>query len=200
MSDLTTQASLLSRVRDLSDQAAWREFDAKYRELILRYCRRRGLQQSDAEDVRQMVMLNLAKQLRSFQYEPEKGRFRNYMGQAVANAIHRTFRRPRPEQRGLDTSVASELTDGSQAALDREWEVEWMHHHYRLALKSVRESADPKSVEAFEYLLSGETPQQVARRLGLTQDAVHKVKQRMRDRLKQLVGRQIHEEDDLHVR
>ena len=56
----TTHPSLLARIQDLDDHAAWREFDARYRDLILRYCRRKGLQPSDAEYVRQIVMLNLA--------------------------------------------------------------------------------------------------------------------------------------------
>ena len=143
----TTHPSLLVRVQDLADQAAWREFDTRYRDLILRYCRRKGLQPSDAEDVRQMVMLNLARQLRTFEYQPEKGRFRDYLGRTVANAIHRYFRRPTRERRGLDTSVVVGLEAPPDDVLDREWEIEWMHHHYRLAMESVRATADPRSIE-----------------------------------------------------
>ncbi len=93
-----TQPSLLSRVRDGADQAAWREFEVKYRELLLRYCRARGLQQSDAEDVRQLVMMNLAKFLRNFDYSSEKGRFRSYLGRVVRNSISRYFSRPNPAE------------------------------------------------------------------------------------------------------
>ena len=51
-----TRASLLIRLRRPADEAAWREFDAAYSELIVRYCRRLGLQLADAEDVRQLVL------------------------------------------------------------------------------------------------------------------------------------------------
>jgi RNA polymerase sigma factor (sigma-70 family) len=197
MNQYETRASLLSRVRNLDDHEAWREFDERYRELILRYCRRRGLQQSDAEDVRQMVMLNLAKQLRTFKYQPERGRFRGYMGQTVANAISRYFRRPRPENHGLDSNVTADLATDEGAELDREWEEEWMLYHYRLAMQRVRQTSENKSVEVFEHLLGGETPDQVAERFQMTRDAVHKVKQRMRDRLKELVAVQIHEEENV---
>ena len=196
MSHFTTQPSLLSRLRDLDDHAAWREFDRRYRDLILRYCRRRGLQQTDAEDVRQMVMLNLARQLRTFQYRPERGRFRGYLGRVVANAIHRHFRRPKAADRGLDTSVASGLAAEDSGELDQEWESEWMLHHYRIAMNTVRESAEPKSVAIFERLLAGETTDGVATDLSMTRDAVHKVKQRMRDRLKEQVAKQIRDEED----
>ena len=173
MGDLTTQASLLSRVRDLSDQAAWREFDAKYRELILRYCRRPGAaavrRRGRAPDGHaEPGQGSCARSSTS----PRRDASATNMGQTVANAIHRYYRRPRPEQRGLSTTVASELVDEGQADLDREWEIEWMDHHYRLALQTVRESSDPKSIEVFEHMLSGESPDQVARRFGMTRDAV----------------------------
>jgi len=187
----STHPSLLARVADLGDQAAWHEFDARYRDLILRYCRRKGLQASDAEDVRQMVMLNLARQLRTFEYRPEKGRFRDYLGRAVANGIHRYFRRPRPERKGLETDVVAGLEAPEDETLDREWETEWMHHHYRLAMESVRESSDARSVEVFEQLLAGKTTDEVAAEFEMTRDAVHKVKQRIRDRLKERVAEQI---------
>ena len=51
------------RMRDHQDDEAWREFERRYRDLIVRYCLKRGLQRNDAEDVRQMVLLNLARQL-----------------------------------------------------------------------------------------------------------------------------------------
>ena len=82
MTPQTTRPSLLARVRDLDDHHAWVEFESRYRDLILGYCRRRGLQRSDAEDVRQMVMLNLAQaSSRNFEYQPQRsGRFRDYIG------------------------------------------------------------------------------------------------------------------------
>lgn len=197
MKPQTTRVSLLSRVRDHADHVAWSEFDERYRELILRYCQRRGLQASDAEDVRQLVMLNLARQLRTFQYDPKKGRFRDYLGRTVQNAIHRLFRRPRPERVGLDTDVAAALPARDGEELDQEWEREWMDHHYRLALEGVRKTADPKSVDVFDELLAGGDTESVARSFQMTRDAVHKVKQRMRERLKVRIAEQIREEEEL---
>lgn len=193
----TTRPTLLSRVRDLDDHAAWREFDERYRDLILRYCLRRGLQRSDAEDVRQMVMLNLAKQLRTFTYSPDRGRFRSYLGRTVQNAIHRFFRRPPAEDRGLDTDVEAGLESGEREEQDAEWEAEWMQHHYRTAMDVVRSTAEPRSVEVFEHLLSGASTDEAAAQAGLSRDAVHKVKQRMRDRLKEQIAKQVADEDDL---
>jgi RNA polymerase sigma factor (sigma-70 family) len=196
MASETTQPSLLSRVRDPADDSAWREFDAKYRELILRYCRARGLQTSDAEDVRQIAMTNLARSLRSFEYKPARGRFRGYLGQVVRSAISRHFSRPDASTRALDTHVlvTVEADDAGQA--DDVWEREWVRHHYRLAMQTVRAVFDPKSVQIFDRLLAGDRVDRLAIDFQTTREAVHKVKQRIRDRLKDLITDQIRQEDD----
>jgi len=75
------------------------------------------------------------------------------------------------------------------------WEDEWVDHHYRLAMETVRASVDSRSVEIFERLVSGGTVAAVAAEFGATVDAVHKVKQRIRDRMQELVAAQIAEED-----
>lgn len=196
MGSETTQPSLLSRVRDAADDKAWREFDAKYRELVLRYCRARGLQTSDAEDVRQIAMANLARSLRSFEYKPARGRFRGYLGQVVRSAISRHFRRPDTPPHALDTNVlvTVEADDAGQA--DEVWEREWVRHHYRLAMQTVRAAFDLKSVQIFNRLLAGDSVSQLASDYQTTIQAVHKVKQRIRDRLKELIADQIRQEDD----
>jgi RNA polymerase sigma factor (sigma-70 family) len=192
----TTQPSLLSRVRNAADDSAWREFDAKYRELILRYCRARGLQTTDAEDVRQIAMASLAKSLRSFEYKPARGRFRGYLGQVVRSAISRHFGRPERQARALDTGVLASVEADDAGQADEIWEQEWVRHHYRLAMQSVRAAFDPKNVQIFDRLLAGDGVEQLASDFQTTTQAVHKVKQRIRDRLKELIAEQIRQEDD----
>ncbi|MFG0317425.1 MAG: sigma-70 family RNA polymerase sigma factor [Planctomycetota bacterium JB042] len=193
--DPRTRPTLLSRVRDLDDHDSWREFDERYRDLILGYGRRRGLQATDAEDVRQIVMLNLARGLRSFRYEPGKGRFRDYIGWTTRHAIADLVR-----SRQLGAPVESPSFAADDGDVDRErdleWEKEWMLHHYRLAMRTVRRTADAKSVRVFERLLAGDNVEVVAEEMAMTADAVHKVKQRMRDRLKAAVATQLRDEEE----
>jgi len=198
MADASTRVSLLMRVRDFEDHAAWHEFDARYRELILRYCQRQGLQAADAEDVRQMVMLNLARQLRRFEYRPQLGRFRNYLGTTVRNAIHRLFRSPRREFAGLLEEELPIPDESSAAKEDEIWEAEWMHHHYRLAYASLAQTLPPRSLAIFTRLMEGADVDTVAAEFHSTRDAVHKVKQRVRNKLRDLVAAQVEEEDGAH--
>ncbi len=186
----TTSSTLLSRVGE-GDEAAWREFDASYGNLIVRYCCRVGLRYPDAEDIRQIVMARLSQALRSFAYERTKGQFRGYLGKVVRNEIARLFARPDPAQLPVDNSASV------QEPLEADWDEEWIQHHLRMAMTRVRQLHDPRSVKVFERLLAGDTVAEVAASFDLTVDAVHKVKQRIRDRLKEIVAKQVREEDEL---
>ena len=191
-----TRISLLSRVRSGLDQAAWSEFENRYRDLIVRYCLARGVQHADAEDICQIVMMSLAKALRGFHYSAERGRFRDYLGRVVRNAVARFRSRPNSIPISLDNSVdqADEPVGAYQA--DPLWEQEWIDHHYRLALRTVRETFDHKSVEIFEQLVNGKTVGDLARTYATTEQAVHKVKQRIRARMAELIAAQVREEDE----
>ncbi len=195
MGSTTTSPSLLSRVRDPRNQAAWRQFDTRYGELIVRYCRSRRIQYADAEDIRQMVMARLARALRDFRYQPDRGRFRSYLGRITRNEINRYFTRPEIASRRV--SAGGEAMD--LAVSDREveaiWEREWIHHHLRLAMQTLRDTFEPRSLEVFERLLGGDPVKQVAADLGMSTGAVHKIKQRVRHRLKKLVSAQDLEDD-----
>ena len=191
----TTRPSLLQRVRDPADGPAWAAIDARYGEPIVRYLQARGLQRADAEDVRQGILVSLASALPRFEYRPERGRFRSYLGRVVRNALARHFERPNAAARDLE-----EVDEPGEDDADPLWEREWAAHHLRRAMRTVRRTFDPRNVDAFDRLLAGERVPDVARTLEMTPETVQKVKQRIRDRLKALIEAQVAEEDSFGAR
>lgn len=189
-----TRISLLARLRDVCDGAAWVEFDRRYGPLILSYCRARGWQQSDAEDIRQLVMAKLSQRLPSFEYRAEAGGFRRYLRTVVRGEMSRHA--AGFDQRLSNNSVAlhDDLTADAQ---DDEaiWEREWMRHHFRIAWEFVKQHSDEASLEIFGKLLAGATPRQIAGAAGMTEAAVRKVKQRISDRLREAITEQILDEE-----
>lgn len=140
-------------------------------------------------------MMNLTKSLRNFDYSPEKGRFRSYLGRVVRNSISRYFSRPNPADRALDTAVMAMVPDADADQADDLWEQEWVNHHYRLAMKTIHGTFDKRSVEVFDRLVDGESVATVAETCEMLTQAVHKVKQRIRNRMQELIAAQIREED-----
>jgi RNA polymerase sigma-70 factor (ECF subfamily) len=190
-----TSPTLLVRVRDPSDNTAWTEFETRYRDLIVRYCRRRGLNAADCDDVGQIVWMNLARGLRGFEYDPKRGRFRDYLGRIVNNAISRYFARKNVDDRALDTGVLAVTPDEQQTAADA-WEREWVDHHYRLAMRTIEACFDPRSVRVFNRLLAGAAPEDLSREFEISAQAIHQIRYRIKKRMQELIARQIREEDD----
>ncbi len=188
----TTEISLLDRVRDCADNEAWRAFDAKYRDLILRYCRARGLQPADAEDARQIVLLALARMLPKFCYQPRIGRFRSYLGAVVRSAAARVNDKRRPLQ-PLDLHDVECLIDGPYE--DKLWEAHWVDHHYKLAMDRIRAESTARSLEIFEQLYRGQGVRAVAQQFGVSEQSVYKIQQRIRERLRQCIAKQIDDEE-----
>src|SRR5262245_51877217 len=74
-----TSVSLLGRLRgEIPDQAAWRDFVHRYGPQVYQWCRRWRLQEEDAQDVTQAVLVRLAEKMRTFEYDPARS-FRAYL-------------------------------------------------------------------------------------------------------------------------
>lgn len=187
----TTKSSLLERLREPGDEAAWRRFDALYGEVIVRYARRRGLELADAEDVRQIVTLSLVGAMRTFRLQRDRGRFRSYLGRVVGNAIFRYRRRSSRLHEVLEPDLAVLAPAAPGGELDAMWEQEWRDHHLRRALATLRSTFDPHSMDIFERLLRGDSTAVVAAATQSTLGTVHKVRQRVRARLQTLVKQQM---------
>ncbi len=68
-----TSVTLLGRLRqDPYYQAAWNDIVLRYRPKILQWCRRWRLQESDAQDVTQAVLLKLNGLMATFAYDPSR--------------------------------------------------------------------------------------------------------------------------------
>jgi len=189
----STHLSLLSRVRNPEDHHAWTVFESRYGDLIVRYCRSRGLQLTDAEDVRQVVLMSLSRSMRGFNYLASRGRFRTYLACVVRNAIFRLKRCPETLQGDL-SHMADEVREVDDTP-DELWDKEWMDHHLRRAIRTVRQSLRSQSMRVFERLLSGGTMSEAASEFGMSVEAVKKIQQRVRLRLTQEIALQIEEED-----
>jgi len=195
-----TSPTLLDRLRQPGDTAAWARFEATYGELIVAFARRRGLQATDADDIRQMVMLKLMSSLKQFEYQRERGRFRDYLLRVTLSAIADWA--PKQASRHAAESDSTPAKDTQQAggnggpsAIEQAWQQEWEAFHFRRAWSVVQSQFSAQHLEAFDRLLAGEPIRHVADHFNMSEDAVHKVKQRVRDRLKLQIASQVAEED-----
>ncbi len=185
-----TPVSLLNRLRTTpGDAEAWRHFDQLYRPLLTTWLRRHGLQSHDVEDLLQEILATVVREMPRFHYDPEKGRFRDWLRAILVNRL-RTFwreRKARPKATGdgdFQAQVLDQLeASGSEQA--RLWDEEHDRHVVRRFLEMVRGDFAAKTWRAFERLLAGEKPAAVAADLGLSVNAVYLAKAGILKRLRE---------------
>src|SRR5271156_4756474 len=101
-----TRASLLVRIRDPEDTAAWQEFFRVYASLVYGFARKRGLQDADAADLMQEVMRSVAVAARRLEYDPRRGTFRGWLYTVTRNKIYSFLNGQRRQARGTGDSDA----------------------------------------------------------------------------------------------
>ena len=84
--DLPTSATLLRRLRDPADREAWGRFAENYGRRIHAWCRRWNMQEADAEDLTQGLLVKIPTKMRSFTYDPNVGSFRAWLKTVVRHA------------------------------------------------------------------------------------------------------------------
>lgn len=161
VSDGTTSSSLLDRVRKVpADPAAWRQFVERYGGQIYGWCRNWNLQDADAQDVTQDVLLKLAAKMRTFQYDPARS-FRGWLRTIAHHAWRDFVDGRRPVRKGLESVAArDDLVKQLEAELDRALMEE--------AMARVRLRVQPHTWEAFRLLaVEGLSGAEAAERLGM---------------------------------
>ena len=79
-----TKYSLLLRLQDASNDEAWMEFVELYESALFRYVRSKGLQEADALEVMQQVLLAVHRSIDRWQTQRE-GSFRRWLLRVASN-------------------------------------------------------------------------------------------------------------------
>lgn len=185
--DWQTSSTLLRRLRESpTDEAAWDAFVERYGRLVYGWCRKWGLQDADAEDVTQVVLVELVRQMREFVYD-RRGSFRGWL-RTVAQRSWLRFvaSRRRAAATGQDGVLGEAAGDDLHARLEAESEREVLE----LAMRRVRDRVQPHTWEAFRLLaLEHWSGAEAAGRLGMTVGAVFVARSKVQKMLREEAGR-----------
>jgi RNA polymerase sigma factor (sigma-70 family) len=187
----TTRPSLLVRIRDARDAAAWLHFVELYAPLVYGFARKHGLQDADAADVTQDVLRSVAASARSFEYKPERGSFRGWLFTVVRNRLRNFFVASRRRERTTgDAAAQAWLEDqpAQQHELSALWDADHERRLFEWAAAQVRGEVQGSTWQAFwQTAVEGRGGKDVAASLQITVAAVYLAKSRVMARLKELI-------------
>jgi RNA polymerase sigma-70 factor (ECF subfamily) len=178
----STRVTLLHRLsQNPSDQPSWSEFVRVYGPAIRTWLVHWGLQEADAQDVAQNVLLRLTAKLPQFQYDPSRS-FRGWLKTLTHHAWHDFVTEAGYRNRGSGDSAVLEQLQSVAAREDLAARIEatFDKELLEVALVRVRERVAETTWEAFRLAaLDGIAPQQVADRLGVRVSQVYLAKHRV---------------------
>jgi RNA polymerase sigma-70 factor (ECF subfamily) len=188
----STSPSLLGRLRQESrDEQAWSEFVRRYGVQIRHWCRKWNLQEADAQDVTQTVLVKLAAKMQTFTYDPARS-FRAYLKTLTNYALCDFLESRKRPGAAAGGSVALDVLQTIEA---REDLVEQLKNAFdqellEEAMQRVQLRVEPHTWEAFRLTaIEGQAGAVVAEQLSMKVATVFKARSKVQQMLQEEIRR-----------
>lgn len=185
---IPTRKTLLSRLKDATDDASWRVFFNTYWKLIYGTAVKAGLGDAEAQDVVQETIIAVARNIGEFKYDPAICSFKSWLLQVTRSRISNQFRSRRrrhvdqepPSDGTSGTPLLERLPDPAGEHLDRVWDEEWEKNLMDAAIERVKRRVDIEQFQVFDFYVLKKWPvKKVARTLGIHIGQVYLAKHRV---------------------
>lgn len=192
---ISTCDTLLGRLKAENAHEAWKEFYELYWGAILRYARKLGLDETQAQDVLQETMVALMRILPEFAYDRGKGKFRSFLLTIVHRKSLGVLRRARrstevPLSETVERDTVSSFA--TSESVDEETLARWRLSLLEEALRRLKANgalAENTFAVFHAYAVERRPVQEVAREFGLKENAVYQIKNRLLARIQHEVAK-----------
>ena len=185
-----TRASLLLQIQAGDDSDAWQQFVSIYRPIIYRLARQRGLQDADAQDLAQQVLLSISNSIERWQKNDETVRFRHWLRRVAKNAICNALTRQPRDQAAGGTSIQGLLEEQGDEGDELAHEIELEHRRelFFRAASIVQTDVASDTWQVFQLaVIEGVPIEEVAARVNKSVGAAYAARGRVMNRLRRLV-------------
>jgi len=177
----TTRSSVLKAVADTENAAAWNRLFDLYAGFVFSMARHKGLKPEDADDIVQVVFADLARNLPTFKYDREKGRFRSYLtGLVNWRVMDRLKASKRDAELKANFWKEAKAAGGDDDFSEREWQAAAMEE----ALRRMKLSVSPEHYAAFvASAVEGQDTDVVTKLYGISRDSLYQIRKRLTAKL-----------------
>lgn len=184
----TTTTLLLDSLNDPANESVSREFDERYRPILIGMARRFGLDPHDAADAAQEALAQFFRDYRAGKYDRERGRLRSWLMRILHNRVRDLQRAAarRREHRGDSAMIGLPDPDEMEGA----WEQEERRAILKRALLVLRSetNTEERTIRVFELVALDQAPaSSVAENFSMETAEVYRIKNRLAKRLRGIV-------------
>ena len=188
-----TRSTLIAQVRSPENRGAWAEFVTLYRPVIYRMARKRGMQDADAQDLAQAVLIRVAGAIDRWKKTDPSIGFRHWLSRVAKNAILTALARSSKEAASCGTDLQDLLNQqpNIDPDIERDIALEYLREKYHRASATVQTDVDAITWKAFELSVAeGRSCNEVADLLGKPIGTIYaarsRVMRRLRDQVQQM--------------
>lgn len=187
-----TRASLILRLQDAEDMAAWDEFAAIYAPVVFNVAASRGFQAADADNLVQEVLMAVAASVSNWLQRDDRGSFRAWLLRIARNAAVDMITQKTTRSFGCDGSEAQVHLASVPAPSDLSsvLDMEYERTVFRWATQRVQESVAENTWQAFWLTtIEGLSIETAAKQLNTRPGNIYFARSRVMARIKELVQR-----------
>lgn len=187
-----TRSTLIAQVRSPENREAWAQFVTLYRPVIYRMARKRGMQDADAQDLAQAVLIRVLGAIDRWENSDPSIGFRHWLSRVAKNAIVTALAKSSKGASIGGTDIQDLLNNQPDVApdIEREFALEYLREKYHRAAAAVQTDVDAVTWQAFELsLVDGRPCSEVAELLGKPIGTIYAARSRVMRRLRDHVDR-----------
>jgi len=186
-SELLTRSSLIAGLKEFSAER-WRNFVLVYSPLLKYWIQRKRVPPAAVDDVLQESLQSIVAGIESFERDSARGRFRGWLRTIVERRVADHFRAKPAELLAAPELLRSVPNPQQKAPEDIETEQQLFDEIRLRAMELVRQSTAERTWQMFWQSVVEQVPTaEVARQFGVSQAAVRVARQRVLQRLRQLM-------------
>ena len=186
-----TRASVLSVLREPATQAAWGRFFDTYAGFVFGIARHEGLPEADADEIVQIVMVELTRGGAATRYDKARGPFRGWLSRLVrwrVQSYKRHEARLEQAHREAADEAASRVGEEASGKAEDAFDAEWQATVFSAALERLRAETNPVHFQAYvASVIEGLDVPEVRRLCDISADNLYQIRRRIGLRFRTLL-------------
>ena len=142
---------------------------------------RSGVPRHQVEDLCQDILIKIWQSIESFEYNPDKCRFRTWLSTVCRNKIYEFFELRKYKSSGEESDALIMITE--KAEIDQIIEREWQLFLVGKAFDKVKKSFNDKAIQAYLEFQQEKEVSVIAKLLELSESSVYVYNKRVKDAL-----------------
>lgn len=180
----TTRSSFLRDVQSGSE-SAWFEFHRKYAGMIRHIGMKRQLTPEECDDLLVDVLVIFWKKLDNFIYEPDRGKFRTYLGRITNYAAYKIFRKSHRQALPLEEEIDLNYPED----VDGDYMDEWRDFILEKALDELKQNVGTDNYQIFYMsVFQKRSADEIAVVTRKSKNNIYVIRSRCLKKLKQLIA------------